>query len=252
MPTSPVPRSIPKGERSLLNPSATKRFDIVLLDADETVYDFKLAEKTAVSLTLERFGVTPADDVVARYSAINLSCWKALERGELSREDLKPTRFRMLFEQFGARPVDYGAVNDTYENNLSYQVFLLDGALEFVKKLHEHCKIYLATNGLTIPQTGRYSRSAVKPYVDGVYISEQIGASKPDKAYFDYIFRDLGITDRSRVIMLGDSLTSDMLGGRNAGVMTCHYLNGAAPSHSPLCDYEIATYDEFFDILFSS
>lgn len=246
MPTLPVPRSTPKGERSL-----PKRFDIVLLDADETVYDFKLAEKTAVSHTLERFGVTPTDEVVTRYSAINLSCWKALERGELSREDLKPTRFQMLFEQLGAQPVDFHAVNDTYEHNLSHQAFLLDGALEFVKELHEHCGIYLATNGLTIPQTGRFNRAAVKPYVDGIYISEQIGASKPDKAYFDYIFRDLGITDKSRVIMLGDSLTSDMRGGRNAGITTCHYLNGEAPSHSPLCDYEIAAYDEFFPILFS-
>ena len=227
-----------------------KRFDVVLLDADETVYDFKLAEKTAVSLTLRKFGVEPTDEVVTLYSAINLSCWKALERGELSREDLKPYRFQRLFESLGAEPVDYSAVNDTYEGNLAHQAFLLDGALEFVKKLHEHCKIYLATNGLTIPQTGRFNKAAVRPYVDGIYISEQIGHSKPDKAYFDYIFTDLGITDKSRVIMVGDSLTSDMLGGRNAGLTTCHYLNGEEPSKSELCDYEIATYDEFFDILF--
>ena len=245
MPISPAPRSIPKGEKRL-----RKRYDIVLLDADETVYDFKLAEKTAVSLTLEQFGENPTDEVVSRYSAINLSCWKELERGELKREDLKSVRFQRLFEQIGAEPVDFSAVNDTYEHNLSHQAFLLDGALDFIKKLHEHCRIYMATNGLTIPQTGRFERAAFKPYVDGIYISEQIGASKPDKAYYDYIFRNLNITDKSRVIMLGDSLTSDMLGGRNAGLTTCHYLNGEKPSGSPLCDYEIAAYDEFFDILF--
>lgn len=226
-----------------------KRFDIVLLDADETVYDFKLAEKTAVSIVLREFGVDPTDEVIATYSAINLRCWKALERGELSREDLKSTRFRLLFEAIRAPLCDQYAVNMTYERNLAKQSFLLDGALEFVKKLHEYCRIYLATNGLTIPQTGRFSRSAIKPYVDGIYISEQIGHSKPDKAFYDYIFRDLGITDTSHVIMLGDSLTSDMLGGRNAGLTTCHYLNGEAPSGSDLCDYEIADYDEFFEIL---
>lgn len=226
-----------------------QRFDIVLLDADETVYDFKLAEKTAVSLTLREFGVIPTDEVVARYSAINLDCWKALERGELSRERLKPTRFQRLYQELGAAPVDFDAVNDTYERNLSYQAFLIDGALEFVQKLHRYCKIYLATNGLTIPQTGRFNRAAVKPYVDGIYISEQIGAGKPDKAYFDYIFRDLNISDTDRVIMVGDSLTSDMLGGRNAGLTTCLFLNGGEPTHSELCDYEIKTYDEFFPIL---
>ena len=227
-----------------------KRFDIVLLDADETVYDFKRAEKTAVSLTFEEFGITPTDEVVALYSDINLDCWKALERGELAREALKSVRFQRLFEQIGAAPADYAAVNDSYLCNLSRQAFLLDGALEFVKKLHEHCRIYMATNGLTIPQTGRFNRAAIKPYVDGIYISEQIGFSKPVKEYYDYIFRDLGITDKSRVIMLGDSLTSDMLCGRNAGSTTCHFLNGEEPSHSDLCDYEIQTFDEFFDILF--
>lgn len=227
-----------------------KRFDIVLLDADETIYDFKLAEKTAVSKTLQAFGVEPTDAVISLYSELNLACWKALERGELSREALKPTRFRMLFEALRAPAADYGAVNDTYEHNLSHCAFLLDGALEFVQRLHEYCKIYLATNGLIIPQTGRFARSAVKPYIDGMYISEQIGASKPDRAFYDYIFRDLGLSDTRRVIMLGDSLTSDMLGGRNAGLTTCHYLNGEAPSGSNLCDYEIAWYDDFWDILF--
>ena len=227
-----------------------KRFDIVLLDADETVYDFKRAEKTAVGLTFEEFGIEPTDEVIALYSDINLSCWKALERGELEREKLKTIRFQRLFEQIGAKPADYSAVNDSYLDNLSRQAFLIDGALEFVKKLHRYCKIYLATNGLTVPQTGRFERAAIRPYVDGVYISEQLGASKPDKAYYDYIFRDLGITDKSRVIMLGDSLTSDMLGGRNAGVATCCFLNGGEPTGSDLCDYEISEYDEFFDVLF--
>ena len=230
----------------------SKRFDIVLLDADETVYDFKLAEKTAVSRTFRSFGVEPTDEVVALYSEINLGCWKALERGELSREDLKSTRFRKLFEAIGAPPCDYTAVNNTYEGNLAHCGFLLAGALEFVQKLHSYCKIYLATNGLTVPQTGRFNRSGIKPHVDGMYISEQIGAGKPDKAFFDYIFRDLGVTDKSRVIMVGDSLTSDMLGGRNAGIATCRYLNGGEPSHSDLCDYEIACYDDFFDILFGT
>ena len=226
-----------------------ERFDVVLLDADETVYDFKLAEKTAVSRTLRRFGVDPTDETVRLYSDINLSCWKALERGELSREALKPARFQRLFEAVGAPAADFGAVNAMYEGSLAECSFLLDGALEFVKKLHERCSVYLATNGLTVPQTGRFERAAIKPYVDGIYISEQIGVSKPDKGYFDYIFADLGIKDKSRVIMVGDSLTSDMQGGRNAGVTTCLYLAGAEPTGSELCDYEIAEYDEFFDIL---
>ena len=128
---------------------------------------------------------------------------------------------------------------------------MLPGATDFVKKLHEEydVKIYLSTNGLTVPQTGRYRRSGIDRYVDGIYISEQIGASKPSKEYFDFIFADLGVTDKSRVIILGDSLTSDMQGGRNAGITTCRYLREGTPDGSPLCDYEITEYDQFFDII---
>lgn len=228
-----------------------KNFDIVLLDADETVYDFKRAERTAVSKTLRSFGVDPTDEVIALYSEGNLWCWKALERGDITREELKPLRFRMLFEHLGAPQADYLAVNAMYEHELSFCGFMLPGALDFVRKLHGEygMKIYMATNGLTVPQTGRFERSGIAPYVDGIYISEQVGASKPDPAYFDYVFRDLGVTDRSRTIILGDSLTSDMQGGRNAGITTCRYLNGDKPSHSPLCDYEIARYEDFFPII---
>ncbi len=228
----------------------SKYFDVVLLDADETVYDFKKAEKVAVTRTLNAFGVDIDDKVITLYSKGNLRCWKALERGEITREELKGRRFQMLFEQL-KKEADYEAVNALYEEKLSQCGFLLPGAMDFVKKLHEQydVKIYMATNGLTIPQNGRFARSGLKPYVDGIYISEEVGISKPDKGYFDYIFSDLGITDKSRVIILGDSLTSDMQGGRNAGITTCCYLNGGEPTGSPLCDYEIGSYDEFFTII---
>ena len=234
-----------KGETAL-----SKRFDIVLLDADETVYDFKLAERTAVGRALAAFGAPVTDEVADLYSKGNLWCWKALERGDITREQLKPLRFQMLFERLGADPVDFTALNDRYESELSRCGFMLPGALAFVKKLHETgVRIYMATNGLTVPQQGRFRRSGVAPYVDGVYISEQVGASKPAKEYFDYIFADIGVTDRSRSVILGDSLTSDMQGGRNAGITTVCYLGHHPPTRSPLCDYEIHSYDEFFAIL---
>jgi YjjG family noncanonical pyrimidine nucleotidase len=228
----------------------SRRFDVVLLDADETIYDFHRAERTALSKALSKFGIDPADKTIRIYSEGNLWCWKALERGEITREELKARRFRMLFERIGRKTKDFRAVNDEYERQLAFCGFLFAGAMEFVKKLHESgVKIYLATNGLIVPQEGRFKRSGIAPFVDGMYISEKIGASKPSAEYFDYIFRDLGITDRSRVIILGDSLSSDMQGGRNAGITTCCYLGGREPTHSELCDYEIGSYDEFFSIL---
>lgn len=227
-----------------------KRFDIVLLDADETVFDFKRAEAHSFRLMLREFGFEYTNDRLALYSAINLSLWKALERGEVTRERLKTLRFERFFAEIGISGIDCVAVNDCYLTNLSNSTFMLDGAAEFVKELSNYCKIYLATNGLTKAQTGRFSQSAIKDYVDGMFISEQIGYAKPDKAYFDYIFSELNVTDKSRVIMLGDSLTSDMLGGKNAGITTCRYSRGGEIVDSDLCDYQITDYNQFFNILF--
>lgn len=227
-----------------------KRFDIVLLDADETVFDFKKAEANSFRLMLESFGYDYTDDRLALYSAINLRMWKALERGEVTRERLKTLRFEEFFSEIGVHDVDCLAVNDCYLSNLANSTFLIDGAQDFVRELHKHCKIYLATNGLTKAQTGRISQSSIKDYVDGAFISEQIGYAKPDKAYFEYIFDELGITDKSRVIMVGDSLTSDMQGGRNAGITTCLFCRSGEHTDSDLCDYQILDYSSFFDILF--
>ncbi len=227
-----------------------KRFDIVLLDADETIFDFQKAEAHSFKLMLESFGVEYTDERLALYSDINLHMWKALERGEVTRERLKTLRFEKFFSEIGITDIDCVKVNDRYLTNLSNSTFMIDGAPQFVRELHKYCKIYLATNGLTKAQTGRFSKSEVKDYIDGVFISEQIGFAKPDKAYFDFIFDSIKLVDKSRVIMLGDSLTSDMQGGRNAGITTCRFCRDGKIVESDLCDYQITHYDEFFDILF--
>ncbi len=227
-----------------------KRFDIVLLDADETIFDFKRAEDHSLRLLLKSYDITPTDELVLQYSAINLALWKALERGEVTREKLKVERFEQFFTQIGRSDIDYAQANDRYLTNLSNSTFLIDNAEQFVRELHKYCKIYLATNGLTKAQTGRFSQSAIKDDFDGAFISEQIGFAKPDKAYFDYIFDTLKITDKSRVIIVGDSLTSDMLGGKNAGITTCLFNRSGSCVDSDLCDYQIDNFDDFFDILF--
>lgn len=226
-----------------------KRFDIVLLDADETIFDFKRAEAFSFEKSLCDFGYVFSPERLKLYSDINLVCWRALERGELSRERLTTLRFERFFEAAGEKAPDCAAFHRSYVNHLAHSGFLIDGALDFVKKLHEYCKIYIATNGLTVAQRGRLSRSPVESYIDGIFISEEIGFQKPTKEYFDYIFRTLEIKDKSRVIMVGDSLTSDMQGGRNAGIATCRYLGDHPHEDSDLVDYEITSYNEFFNIL---
>ena len=226
-----------------------QRFDIVLLDADETIFDFKRGEAYALQKMLTSFDVSCADNSLALYSEINQNLWKAYERTEITRKGLQLTRFEQFFKAIGVDidPID---ANDRYLTNLADASFLIDGAEDFVRELHKYCKIYIATNGLAKAQTGRLSKSTIANDIDGAFISEQMGAQKPDKAYFDIIFDSLNIGDKSRVIIMGDSLTSDMQGGRNAGITTCLYSRSGNFVNSPLCDYQISRYDDFFDILF--
>ena len=229
-----------------------KRFDIVLLDADETIFDFKKAEAYSFEKSLLDFGYEYSPERLKIYSEINLSCWKALERGEMTRAQLIKERFERFFIAVGEKFPDCLAFQKSYVGNLAQSGFLIDGAYDFVKKLHEYCKIYIATNGLTVAQRGRLSRSPIEPYIDDIFISEEIGFQKPTKEYFDVIFSTLGVTDKSRVVMVGDSLTSDMQGGRNAGIATCRYLGCRPHEDSDLVDWEIRNYDEFFAILFEN
>ena len=229
-----------------------QKYDIVLVDADETLFDFKKAEHDALKMTLESLGVEFTEERFQIYSTINVSYWKKLEKGEVTREELKKMRYEDFFERIGVKGIDCVKINDTYLKNLSTCSSLIPGALDFIKKLSEYCRIIIITNGLVVSQTGRFRKSGLAPYVDNMYISEEVGYQKPDKEYFDYVFEKENITDIKRVIVLGDSLTSDMLGGRNAGVDTCRYVRDGVYGYSELCDYVITDYDEFFDILFSN
>lgn len=224
------------------------KFEIVLMDADETIFDFKKAEYNAFKITLNSFGEDCTDEDYMLYSDINLKCWKELEKGSIDRETLKVKRFDMWFANMNLS-LDSKTFNDRYAPNLGKCGFLIDGAEEFVKKLSKICNIYIITNGLISSQTGRFDVCTIKPYIKKLYISEAIGYAKPDKNFFDYCMNDIGESDKSKYIVLGDSLTSDMQGGKNASLATCRFSRDGEITHSPLCDYEITDYDQFFEIL---
>lgn len=224
------------------------RFSVALVDADETIFDFYLSEKTALLKTCEAFGITADDSDVAVYSAINDSLWKELEKGLVTRDELRCERFRRWFEHLSVE-ADAAAFDSLYALNLSACGFLLEGAEEFLSNLSEICDIYIVTNGLTKSQLGRMTISPASKYIRKMYVSEEIGYAKPDKRYFDYIFDDLRIEDKNKVIIFGDSLTSDMQGGKNAGIKTCLYMRHAKVADPALCDFSVSDYDSFISIV---
>lgn len=210
----------------------------VFLDLDDTILDFHKAERIALSKTLRAFGAEPEEHLLHRYHLINNAHWEMLERGELTRQQVLVGRFDVLFRELG-RPQDPAAIARCYEENLGIGHYFLPGALEAVKSLKEKYHLYLASNGTASVQRSRLTSAGLYPYFDDIFISQEMGADKPSRAYFDRCFERIPDFRPDQAVMVGDSLTSDMAGGRNAGLRTI-WVN---PDHlgcpDPGPDYEI-------------
>lgn len=213
--------------------------EFVFLDLDDTILDFHKAERIALSKTLVDFGVEPTDDVLSRYHIINRQHWERLERGELTRDQVQEGRFQVLFSELG-RPVDPVAVTRAYEHNLGIGHYFLPGAREAVERLHQKYRLFLASNGTASVQHSRLTSAGLYPYFEKVFVSQEIGFNKPSREYFDACFAQIPGFDPEKAIMVGDSLTSDILGGIRAGIRTCWVNPGhLAPREDIPADYEI-------------
>ncbi len=214
-------------------------FDILLLDLDDTILDFHKAEGVAIRRTFRHFGIDPTDAVVERYSVINKAHWARLERKELTREQVLVGRFAQLFAELGVE-TDATGVARQYEQFLSQGHWFLPGAEEALIELSAKYRLFLVSNGTAIVQKGRLDSSGIRKYFEKIFVSQEIGATKPSLEYFDAVFSQIPNFDKTKAIIVGDSLGSDILGGINAGIATC-WVN---PHHTPAnphipADYEI-------------
>lgn len=222
--------------------------EFLFLDLDDTILDFHKAERIAVSKTIGDFGVEPTEEVLSRYHVINKAHWERLERGEITREEVLVNRFAVLFEELGVR-VDPRACARTYERNLSIGHYFLPGAQEAVKSLHQKYRLFLASNGTATVQHGRLTSAGLYPYFEQVFISQEIGYNKPSREYFAACFAAIEGFDPGRAIMVGDSLTSDIQGGKNAGLPTVWVNPEGKPQGGIHPDYEIKSLGELEALL---
>ena len=191
----------------------------VLFDLDDTLFDFHKAEKIALTKTLVHFGIDPTEETLALYSAINAAHWKRLELGEISREEVKVGRYRELFKTIGVEcdPVKATAY---YESMLAIGHYFMPGAPELLEELYGKYRLYIVSNGTAKVQEGSIGSSGIKKYMDGIFISQILGANKPDKQFFDICFAEIPDFSLSETVIIGDSLSSDIKGGINAGITT--------------------------------
>ena len=205
------------------------RYDWLLLDADGTLFDYDRAEAAALTLSLKGLGVLPTPEHLTRYRGFNSALWAALERGEVTRERLRSERFRLLFEAFGieADPVTFNA---QYLKHLGQRGDQLDGAESVLDQLFGGTRMALLTNGFAEVQRTRLDHSGLGQFFEVVIISDEVGFAKPDPRIYDASFEAMGNPSKSSVLMVGDSLTSDMQGGLNYGIDTCWFNPGGKPN----------------------
>ncbi|MFA6366707.1 MAG: YjjG family noncanonical pyrimidine nucleotidase, partial [Candidatus Hydrogenedentales bacterium] len=197
----------------------------------------------------EQFGLEATGDIVDEYDEINRGLWKKFERGETDQATLKIERFRLLFRKVGVN-LDVGHFSDTYLDWLGKGGFLLDGAEELCEYLAGKYRLAIVTNGIKRVQRSRFDNSSIRRYFESIVISEEAGSSKPSAGIFDYACRSLGFHDKSRIIMVGDSLSSDIAGGANYGMDTCWVnLSEAANDTDIAPTYEVRRLKDIMRIL---
>ena len=222
--------------------------DTILFDLDNTILDFNKSERTALAKALTRLGISPAPQVLARYSAINLAQWKLLEQGKITRAEVKARRFRFLFDEFGIDRSPREA-NRLYEQFLETGADFIEGAEETLRGLSGRFRLYIVTNGTGAVQKRRIENAGISPYFRDVFISQEIGADKPDKLFFDRCFLQIPDFHKDRTVIIGDSLTSDIQGGKNAGIKTVWFNPRREPVDlSILPDYETHTLQDVFKL----
>jgi YjjG family noncanonical pyrimidine nucleotidase len=226
-----------------------KHYPWLLFDADGTLFDYNQAEGIALKNAFESVNITFEDGYLDIYRRINRQLWLALEKHEITPTALQLRRFELLQETLRLT-FSPGQMGEAFVEHLAIRAELIDGAYEILETLQQKCRMAILTNGLQTVQRGRLAHSSIRDFITELIISEEVGAAKPKPDIFAAAFARLGHPSKTEVLMIGDSLTSDMQGGVNYGIDTCWFNPTAEPRPSDLqITYEITHLRELLEVL---
>ncbi|MDA3823222.1 MAG: YjjG family noncanonical pyrimidine nucleotidase [Bacteroidales bacterium] len=226
----------------------SKSYTLLFIDADDTLYDFQKCEMNALVKTFNENKIEASQDHIDSYSRFNHKLWKDLEKGLLKQDDVKHERFRLLVDHYNW-DLDYLELSKNYIHNISNERVLMPDALKICEYLSVKYTIILLTNGIAEIQRGRFENSELRPYFNKIAISDEAGCSKPDPAIFDWALDGTEFNTNDEMLIIGDSLTSDIQGGINYGIDTCWLNVNGKSIGDKSCTYEITTLKELTKIV---
>jgi 2-haloacid dehalogenase len=226
-----------------------KEYKTLFFDVDDTLLDFGAAEKLALQLLFEEQNIPLTTEIEENYKRINQGLWKRFEEGELSRDEVVNTRFSLLFNQYG-KEVDGTLLEKNYRSFLEQGHQLVNGAFELITELSSQYDLYIVTNGVSSTQDKRLRASGLSPLFKDIFVSEDTGFQKPMKEFFDYVFARIPQFEVDHALIIGDSLSADILGGAMAGMDTCWFNPNMKPNPTDISPtYQINKLEELKEIL---
>lgn len=221
---------------------------VVFIDIDDTLLDFTKCANDAIKSACDKFGVPYTTTLVDTFHPINLDLWHRLEKKEVTKEKLFDTRFQIVFDKLGIK-ADGIAFETAFRENFHESAILVDGARDLLEYLRSKYKVYVASNASMHQQTNRMKRAELDGYIDGYFVSEEIGFPKPQKEFFDACFKALPDVKPQDVVMIGDSLSADIKGACEYGLKTIWYNHRNEPTADVKCDYIVSRLSEIKNIL---
>ena len=226
-----------------------RRYQWLLFDVDDTLLDFQATETAAFARLLEQLGVAYAPEHRVRYGEINETLWRALERGEITQARLTVQRFEILTAELGLT-IDAQRLSADYLEHIADCTTFVAGAREVIQALSRHYRIGIVSNGFKQIKYRQLANSGFSEHLEAILISEEVGAAKPHADFFDAAFAKIGQPSKDAVLIIGDSLSSDIVGGQAYGIDTCWYNpKQLALPEQPTPTYTIARLEQLLDLL---
>ena len=221
-----------------------KKYKTLLFDIDDTLFDFSIDQEIAFKKAMHNIGYECTDEMYNRYNDINLSMWKLLDEGKISLQELFIKRFEVFFKEYNIKE-NPKKFNKELDYAFQETGTPIEGVEELLESLKDNYELAITSNSPKAQQYHRLRNANFDKYFSKIFISEELGYNKPDQKYFDIVFDNIENKDKSSIMIIGDSLTSDIIGGNNAGIDTCWY-NAKKKENTTTArpTYEIKSYTE--------